>query len=81
MKNEARAAARRLLNMTIPDNMLETLKEEYGLLLPKGAIYLDALLFTKILQMAAAGDKEAQKRAKEYGLAMYNGIQEEVGLT
>lgn len=80
MNNEARAAARRLLNMTIPDNMLETLKEEYGLLLPKGAIYLDALN-AKILQMAAAGDKEAQKRVKEYGLDRDNGIREEVGLT
>lgn len=80
MKDEARTAARRLLNMTIPDNVLEKIKEEYGLLLPKGAIYLDALN-AKVLQMAASGDKEAQKMVKEYGLDRDNSIQEEVGLT
>lgn len=80
MKDEARTAARRLLNMTIPDNVLEKIKEEYGLLLPKGTIYLDALN-AKVLQMAASGDKEAQKMVKEYGLDRDNSIQEEVGLT
>lgn len=80
MKDEARTAARRLLNMTIPDNVLEKIKEEYGLLLPKGAIYLDALN-AKVLQMAASGDKEAQKMVKKYGLDRDNSIQEEVGLT
>ena len=65
--NKVQEAARRFMEKEIPDGVKSKIAQMSGVPVSDGSTYHDHLN-AKVMQMAKAGDKQAQKLAKQYGL-------------
>lgn len=70
--NKAQEAARRLLEMRIPESAKAEIEKISGIPVAEGATYHDHLN-AKTLQMAEAGDPKAAEFVRRYGLKVDGG--------